>query len=239
MVQAAFQVPELSTADTPLDHYQGVTDQVQMSNTGSLRRGPRPWAPATPNRSDFMNETVIEHVLRRLNEIGVDDVFGVAGDYAFPVNDAIAEHPAINWIGCCNELNAGYAADGYAGCAASERCAPPTGWASSAAMSAIAGSYAEHLAVFHLVGTPNLATQEARALVHHTLGNGEFDLFHKMAEPVVCASAVMTPQNAVSETERLIAGRSTTDDPFTWRYPATSRTCRCSRPRRRAQRTGQ
>jgi indolepyruvate decarboxylase len=46
-----------------------------------------------------MAETVIEYVLRRLNEIGVDDVFGVAGDYAFPVNDAIVEHPAINWIG--------------------------------------------------------------------------------------------------------------------------------------------
>src|SRR5262249_46925783 len=71
--------------------------------------------------------------------------------------------------------------------------------------SGIAGSYAEHLAVFHLVGTPNLATQEGRSLVHHTLGNGEFDLFHRMAEPLVCASAVMTPQNAASETERLIA----------------------------------
>jgi indolepyruvate decarboxylase len=74
-----------------------------------------------------------------------------------------------------------------------------------AAMSAIAGSYAEQLAVFHLVGSPNLPTQEARALVHHTLGNGEFDLFSRMAEPIVCASATMTAQNAVSETERLIA----------------------------------
>jgi indolepyruvate decarboxylase len=36
-----------------------------------------------------MTETVIQHILKRLNEIGVDDVFGVAGDYAFPVNDAI------------------------------------------------------------------------------------------------------------------------------------------------------
>jgi indolepyruvate decarboxylase len=56
-----------------------------------------------------------------------------------------------------------------------------------------------------LVGTPNLPTQEGRALVHHTLGNGEFDLFHRMAEPIVCASAVMTPQNVASETERVIA----------------------------------
>ncbi len=40
--------------------------------------------------------------------------------------------------------------------------------------------------------------------MHHTLGNGEFDLFRRMAEPVVCAFAVMTPQNVASEVERLI-----------------------------------
>ena len=152
-----------------------------------------------------MSETVIQYILRRLNEIGVDDVFGVAGDYSFRVNDAIVEHPAINWIGCCNELNAGYAADGYARMRGVGAVCTTYGVGELAAMSAIAGSYAEHLAVFHLVGTPNLPTQEGRALVHHTLGNGEFDLFHRMAEPIVCASAVMTPQNVASETERLIA----------------------------------
>jgi indolepyruvate decarboxylase len=152
-----------------------------------------------------MAETVIQHVLRRLKEIGVDDVFGVAGDYAFPVNDAIVEDPAINWIGCCNELNAGYAADGYARMRGVGAVCTTYGVGELAAISAIAGSYAEHLAVFHLVGTPNLPTQEGRALVHHTLGNGEFDLFSRMAQAVVCASAIMTPQNAASKTERLIA----------------------------------
>jgi indolepyruvate decarboxylase len=150
-------------------------------------------------------ETVIQYVLRRLNEIGVDDVFGVAGDYAFPVNDAIVEHPAINWIGCCNELNAAYAADGYARMRGVAALCTTFGVGELAAMSGIAGAYAEHLPVFHLVGTPNSATQEGRALAHHTLGNGEFDLFHRMAEPIVCASAAMTPQNAAAETERLIA----------------------------------
>jgi indolepyruvate decarboxylase len=152
-----------------------------------------------------MAETVIQYVLRRLNEIGVDDVFGVAGDYSFPVNDAIVEHPAINWIGCCNELNAGYAADGYARMRGVGAVCTTYGVGELAAMSAIAGSYAERLAVFHLVGAPNLPTQEGRALVHHTLGDGEFDLFRRMAEPIVCASATMTPQNVASETERLIA----------------------------------
>src|SRR6201981_1395844 len=167
-----------------------------------------------------MAETVIQYVLRRLNEIGVGDVFGVAGDYSFPVNDAIVEHPAINWIGCCNELNAGYAADGYARMRGVGAVCTTYGVGELAAMSAIAGSYAEHLAVFHLVGTPNTATQEGRALAHHTLGNGEFDLFHKMAEPIVCASAALTPQNAAAETERLIAAAVYHRRPV---YPATRR----------------
>src|ERR1700760_872704 len=124
-----------------------------------------------------MAETVIQYVLRRLNEIGVGDSFGVAGDYAFPVNDAIVEHPAINWIGCCNELNAGYAADGNARMRGLGPVCNTYGVGELAAMGGVAGSCAEHRAVFHLIGTPSLATQEGRALVHHTLGSGEFDLF--------------------------------------------------------------
>lgn len=152
-----------------------------------------------------MVDTVIQHVLKRLNEIGVDDIFGVAGDYAFPVNDAIVAHPSINWIGCCNELNAAYAADGYARVRGVAALCTTYGVGELAAMSGIAGSYAEHLAIVHLVGAPNLPTQEGRALVHHTLGNGEFDLFHRMAEPIVCASAMITPQNVAAETERLLS----------------------------------
>ena len=40
-----------------------------------------------------MSETVIEHVLRRLKEIGVDAIFGVPGDFAFSAQDAIVNHP--------------------------------------------------------------------------------------------------------------------------------------------------
>jgi indolepyruvate decarboxylase len=61
-----------------------------------------------------MAKTVIQHVLMRLKEIGVSDIFGVPGDFAFPVNDAICNDREMRWIGCCNELNAAYAADGYA-----------------------------------------------------------------------------------------------------------------------------
>jgi hypothetical protein len=58
--------------------------------------------------------TVMEHVLSRLKDLGISKVFGVAGDFAFPIEDAIVGFPGIDWVGCCNELNAGYAADGHA-----------------------------------------------------------------------------------------------------------------------------
>jgi indolepyruvate decarboxylase len=152
-----------------------------------------------------MSATVIEHVLARLKAIGISEVFGVAGDFAFPEEDAIVKFPGIEWVGCCNELNAAYAADGYARIRGVGALSTTYGVGELSAISAIGGAYAEHLPVFHLVGMPSMPIQAGRALVHHTLGNGEFDLFRKMAEPVVCASAIMTPQNVAYETERLIA----------------------------------
>jgi indolepyruvate decarboxylase len=149
--------------------------------------------------------TVIEHVLSRLKDIGISKVFGVAGDFAFPIEDAIGREPGIEWVGCSNELNAAYAADGYGRIHGIAALNTTYGVGELSAICGIGGAYAEHVPVFHLVGMPNLPTQAARAIVHHTLGNGEFDFFRKMADPVVCASAIMTPQNVAYETERLIA----------------------------------
>ena len=151
-----------------------------------------------------MSKTVIEHVLSRLKAIGIDDIFGVPGDYAFPVNDAINDSTEINWIGCSNELNAGYAADGYARIKGVGALCTTFGVGELSAINAIAGAYAEHLPVFHLVGMPNMATQAGRKQAHHTLGDGDYDLFRKMSDPVVAASAIMTPDNVAFETERLI-----------------------------------
>src|SRR4029434_5277961 len=58
--------------------------------------------------------TVIDYIVQRLVNEGITDCFGVPDDYAFPVCDAVDRNPNIKWIGCSNELNASYAADGYA-----------------------------------------------------------------------------------------------------------------------------
>jgi indolepyruvate decarboxylase len=142
-----------------------------------------------------MNKTVIEHVLSRLCDLGVRDVFGVADDPACAVNDAVRNDPNLRWVGCRNELHATYAADGYARLNGVAAVCTPYGVGEPSSLSGIAGAYAEHLPVFHLVGTPSTETQASPMAMHHRLEDGA----------AVCAAAVMTPQNAAHETERLIA----------------------------------
>lgn len=151
-----------------------------------------------------MSQTLIEHVLLRLKQLGITEVFGVPGDFSFGVTDAICADPDLRWIANSNELNAAYAADGYARVKGFAALSTAFGVGELSALNGIAGSYTEHVPVFHLVGMPNTKTQRERRLVHHTLGKGEFDAFLKMTQPAVCASAILTPENAVSETERLV-----------------------------------
>ncbi|MCC4772185.1 alpha-keto acid decarboxylase family protein [Methanosarcina sp. DH2] len=152
-----------------------------------------------------MPETVIQYLLNRLKQLGIRDIFGVPGDYAFPINNAICDDNELRWIGCCNELNASYAADGYARINGMSALSTTFGVGELSALSGIAGSYGEHNLVFHIVGMPDMPVQERHAIVHHTLGNGEFDPFMTMATPVVCAKTMLTPENCIHEVERVIA----------------------------------
>ena len=56
--------------------------------------------------------TVADYMIERLAQEGISECFGVAGDFAFKLNDAVARSERIRWIGCSNELDAAYAADG-------------------------------------------------------------------------------------------------------------------------------
>src|SRR6201987_3499273 len=117
-----------------------------------------------------METTVIQHVLSRLHDIGIKDVFGVAGDFAFPIDDAVSSHTNLRWVVCCNELNPAYAADGYARTRGIAALCTTYGVGELSAICGVGGAYAEHVTVFHLVGMPPSGGQAERRLVHHTLG---------------------------------------------------------------------
>ena len=150
--------------------------------------------------------TVIEHVLSRLKDLGISKVFSVAGDFAFSIDDAIVNFPGIEYVGCCNELNGGYAADGYARIHGVAALATTYGVGELSAINAIAGAYTEHVPVFHLVGMPNRPTQAAHMLVHHTLGNEESSISSTRwpNHPFVPARS-SHPKTRLTDQERLIA----------------------------------
>lgn len=151
-----------------------------------------------------MSNTVIKYLLNSLYDLGIHDIFGVAGDYAFPIEDTVCNSERMRWIGNCNELNAAYAADGYARVKGIAALSTTFGVGELSAINGIAGAYAENLPIFHLVGMPASGVQNSKRLVHHTLGNGDFDVFYELGQRLACAHTILTPDNCVEETARLI-----------------------------------
>ena len=121
---------------------------IQTGDALSVRRVGSP--TGRRQRRSFRVTTVVQHVLNRLRDIGVKHVFGVPGDYAFPVNDAIAEHPDVEWVGNCNELNAAYCADGYARVHGVGAVCTTYGVGELSAICGIAGAYTEHVPLFRV-----------------------------------------------------------------------------------------
>ena len=148
--------------------------------------------------------TVADHLMDRLAELGVDRVFGVPGDYSLGLLDHVVHHPSMTWTGTTNELNAGYAADGYARLRGMAALCTTFGVGELSAINAIAGSYAEHVPVVHIVGSPALAKQAQHRPLHHTLGDGEFGHFVAMHADITCARGTLTEQNALAEIDRVL-----------------------------------
>jgi indolepyruvate decarboxylase len=144
-------------------------------------------------------------LVNRLTEIGIRHLFGVPGDFNLVFLDAVVAHPRVRWIGNANELNAAYAADGYARCRGAAALLTTFGVGELSAINGLAGSYAEYLPVLQIVGAPSTRSQQRREVLHHTLGNGEFRQFSRMHEEITVARAHLTADNAIEEIDRVIS----------------------------------
>ncbi|MEG7859778.1 MULTISPECIES: alpha-keto acid decarboxylase family protein [Bacillus] len=148
--------------------------------------------------------TVSTYLLDRLSELGIEHIFGVPGDYNLAFLDDVLAHEKLKWIGNCNELNAAYAADGYARIKGIAALITTFGVGELSALNGVAGSYAENLPVIKITGTPTTKLMENGALVHHTLGDGKFDHFSNMYREITVAQAKLTPEHAVEEIDRVL-----------------------------------
>ncbi len=148
--------------------------------------------------------TVADYLLDRLAGCGIGHLFGVPGDYNLQFLDHVIDHPTLRWVGCANELNAAYAADGYARMSGAGALLTTFGVGELSAINGIAGSYAEYVPVLHIVGAPCSAAQQRGELMHHTLGDGDFRHFYRMSQAISAASAILDEQNACFEIDHVL-----------------------------------
>lgn len=148
--------------------------------------------------------TVADYLFNRLAELGCTEIFGVPGDYNLPFLDVVDDHPELRWVGNANELNASYAADAYARARGLAAMVTTFGVGELSAVNGIAGAYAEYAPVLHVVGAPRTELRRAGLSLHHSLGDGDFDHFRAMYSHVTCADAVLTPENAAAEIDRVL-----------------------------------
>lgn len=164
--------------------------------------------------------SVADYLLDRLAGCGIDHLFGVPGDYNLQFLDHVIDHSSVRWVGCANELNAAYAADGYARVVGAGALLTTFGVGELSAINGIAGSYAEYVPVLHIVGAPCRSAQRRGELMHHTLGDGDFQHFYRMQQSVTIASAVLDEQNACYEIDRVLQAMLTERRPGYLMLPA-------------------
>lgn len=145
-------------------------------------------APAKPVQpiSLFGSSTLGHHLGRRLAQIGVTDVFSVPGDFNLTLLDHLIAEPQLNLVGCCNELNAGYAADGYARAKGVGACVVTFTVGGLSVLNAIAGAYSENLPVICIVGGPNSNDYGTSRILHHTIGLPDFTQELRCFQTVTC-----------------------------------------------------
>lgn len=133
-----------------------------------------------------MGRTLGEHLATRLVEIGITHVFGVPGDYNLVLLDQLIKNEKLRFVGCCNELNAGYAADGYArACGVGAVCTTFTVGGLSV-INAVAGAYSESLPLICIGGGPNSNDLGTNHILHHTIGLPDWGQEHRCFREVTC-----------------------------------------------------
>jgi indolepyruvate decarboxylase len=144
-----------------------------------------------------------DYLIRRLQDYGVRDVFGIPGDYVLAFYAQLEKSP-IRVIGCTREDCAGFAADAYArlngiGAVCVTYCVGGLSLCNS-----IAGAYAEKSPVVVVSGSPGLRERFNNPLLHHRVKDfhTQFEVFRR----ICCADADLNdPQTALREIDRVLA----------------------------------
>lgn len=118
--------------------------------------------------------TIGAYLAKRLEQLNITDYFAIPGDYNLSLLDEILKNSSLQMINCCNELNAGYAADGYARVKGVSALVVTFSVGGLSAVNAIAGAYAENLPIIVISGGPNTNSVQDAEILHHTLATENY-----------------------------------------------------------------
>lgn len=132
--------------------------------------------------------SVGEYLASRLELIGVRHYFTVPGDFNLILLDELLKNPRLQLIGCCNELNAGYAAEGYARSNGVSALVITYSVGGLSALNAVACAYAEGLPVIVISGGINSDSEADGHIIHHGLGEVRYDYPRQIFEHVTAGA---------------------------------------------------
>ncbi|MBV1833291.1 alpha-keto acid decarboxylase family protein [Novacetimonas pomaceti] len=139
-----------------------------------------------------MTYTVGRYLGTRLAQIGLKDHFAVAGDYNLVLLDQLLEIDGLRQVYCCNELNCGFSAEGYARANGAGAAVVTFSVGALSALNAIGGAYAENLPVILISGAPNSNDIGSGHILHHTIGTPDYSYQLEIAKRLTCAAVSIT-----------------------------------------------
>ena len=148
--------------------------------------------------------TVAEYLAVRLRQLGVAHLFGVPGDFSLGLVEALAAPGRLEWIGTANELDAGYAADGYARRRGLGALCTTFGVGELSALNAVAGAMAEQVPVVQITGTPATGAAAGGVLLHHTLADGDHGRTLRAYQEFTTAAEVLTADRAAEQIDDVL-----------------------------------
>ena len=111
----------------------------------------------------------------------------------------------LTFSGNPNELIASYAADGYGRLNGVGAYVDTFGPGELSSYCGHAGSYTEFVPVAHVVGYPGRDAMKGHTIMHHSLGTGEFNMFHEMAKHIsVDTTVLLDPATSPQEIDRCL-----------------------------------
>jgi indolepyruvate decarboxylase len=152
------------------------------------------------SRSEHL--TVTSHLARRLKEMGVDEAFGIVGDFALRLFSALGDE-GLHVLVTTDEQGAGFAADAYARLRGFGVVAVTYGAGALKVANAAANAWAEQVPLLILSGSPGIAERAGDPMLHHKVK--DFDTQLRVFQDLTCAQAVLTNEHtAADEIDRVI-----------------------------------